>query len=80
MRFYYALRSVAIALIALAGHAVTIVGPLIAAPLIYLIRDAPATFWPSVAPVRPIACRIVSHLKPEYRESLRTAGLSLRAA
>lgn len=80
MRFCRVLLTAAIALFAFAGHVVAIVGPLIMAPLVYFIRDAPAAFHVFVALLKPVAYRVIGSLKPEYRESLLTSGHSLQAA
>lgn len=62
------------------GHAVAFVGPLIIAPVMFLIRDAPAAAIDLfVASVKPIGFRLIELLKPEYRESWLTDGRSLRA-
>lgn len=71
----------ALACLACIGHAVAYVGSLIMAPLMYLVRDAPASALNLfVVTVSPIAFRVLQLLKPEYRESWLTDGHSLRAA
>lgn len=74
------LRTFMIVAIACLGHAVAFVGPLIVAPLMFLIRDAPAAAAHLfVALVNPVAFRLIALLKPEYRESWLTDGHSLQA-
>lgn len=81
MHYHRILVSAAIACLASLGHVVAFVGPLIVAPLMYLVRDAPAAaLHLLVASVKPIAFRTLGLLSPEYRESWLTDGQSLRAA
>ena len=62
------------------GHFLAYVGPLIMAPLLYLVRDAPAAALNLfIVTVKPIAFRMIKRLKPEYRESWLTDGHSLLA-
>ena len=81
MRYSRMLFSLLTAIVALTGHVVAFVGPLIVAPLMYLVRDAPAAaVHLLVASIKPIAFRTIGRLSPEYRESWLTDGQSLRAA
>ena len=62
-------------------YCLALVAPLIAEPVMFFIRDAPAAaaylFRP---PAQLIDFARISMLKPEYRESYETHGLSLSSA
>ena len=79
MRYSQFLKGLVIFCLVYIGHAVAYVGPLIMAPVMYLVRDAPAAaIHLFVASVKPAAFRLIERLKPVYRESWLTDGRSLR--
>lgn len=80
MRFSQFLARAVIVCLAHLGHVVAFVGPLIVAPIMFLIRDAPAAALNLfIVSVSPIGFRVLRLLKPEYRESWLTDGQSLQA-
>jgi len=80
MHYHRILVSAAIVCLAALGHVVAFVGPLIVAPLMYLVRDAPAAaLHLFVVSIKPAAFRMIGLLAPEYRESWLTDGQSLGA-
>lgn len=77
-RFF--LGSIVLAGFARVGHVLAYVGPLIMAPLMYFVRDAPAASVNLfIVSIKPVAYRLIALLKPEYRESWLTGGRSLQA-
>lgn len=70
-----------IALASTIGFCLAIVGPLITEPVMSFIRDAPAAVaYLFRLPAQLIDFAKISILKPEYRESYETHGLSLTSA
>lgn len=66
------------ALVSAIGFCLAIVGPLIAAPVMSFIRDAPAAaLFLFNMPGQLVDFVKISILKPVYRESYETHGLSL---
>ncbi len=63
------------------GYCLALVAPLIVEPVMRFIRDAPAAAaFLFRLPSRLIAFIVISILKPVYRESYETHGLSLTSA
>lgn len=63
------------------GYCLALVAPLIAEPVMSFIRDAPAAVaYLFSLPAHLIDFAKISILKPEYRESYETHGLSLTSA
>ncbi|MGD9476140.1 hypothetical protein [Shinella sp. G-2] len=80
MRYSRMLAFLLNACIVCIGHVAAFVGPLIVAPLMYLIRDAPAVaVHLFVTWIKPAAFRVLGVLSAEYRDSWLTDGQSLRA-
>lgn len=63
------------------GYVLALVAPLIVEPVMSFIRDAPAmTAYLFRLPAQLVAFLVISILKPIYRESYETHGLSLSSA
>lgn len=68
-------------LLSWSGYCLALVAPLIVEPVMRFIRDAPAAAaFLFRLPVQLIAFMTIGRLKPVYRESYETHGLSLTSA